>query len=259
MMLRGLWNAATGMRAQQQKIDVTANNIANVNTTGFKKKSTLFSDLVYQSIERKGNAVAPAGAGENPATVGVGIAVASIRSDFRPGTYLQTEKATDFAIAGEGYFRISLPDGRTAYTRDGGFTKDGEGNLVTQRGFHLQFPTLPAGEYELTVSPDGIVTAVFPDEDTVTLGTLELAYFTNANGLEQIGDNLLQATAASGEPVVGMQTERSQIIQGYLEGSNVDLGEEMVQLLISQRAFELSSRALRTADEMWGMANQLRR
>ncbi|MDW7650996.1 MAG: flagellar basal-body rod protein FlgG [Bacillota bacterium] len=258
-MLRGLWNAATGMRAQQQKIDVTANNIANVNTTGFKKKSTVFRDLVYQSIERKGNAAAPARAGQNPSTVGVGSAVASIRSDFAPGSYVQTDRSADLAIVGEGFFQVTLPAGRTAYTRDGGFSRDSAGHFVTQRGLELVFPDLPGGEYDIHISPEGTVTAVYPNEETLVLGSLELAYFSNPHGLEQIGDNVLAATEASGEPAVGIQAGNTRVLQGYLEGSNVDLGEEMVRLVTGQRAFELNSRALRTADEMWSIANQLRR
>jgi flagellar basal-body rod protein FlgG len=258
-MLRGLWNAATGMRAQQTKIDVVANNIANVNTNGYKKKDVSFQDLVYQSIERKGNAVMPAAQGEKKAVVGVGSRVSGIRSNMRPGMYLQTDSPLDLAIVGDGYFRVLLPDGREGYTRDGNFRFDGDGNVVTSQGYRVFFPELPAGgEYKISTSPDGTVT-VTNGEETFLAGQISLAYFNNVNGLEQLGENLLVATPAAGEAVISPVRNDTQLMQGYLESSNVDLAEEMVQLMISQRAYELSSRALRTADEMWGMANQMRR
>jgi flagellar basal-body rod protein FlgG len=246
------------MKTQQQKIDVTANNIANVNTPGYKKKTTIFHDLVYQALERRGNAVAPAEAGGKPSTVGVGAAGA-IRSDLRPGNYLLTEKDLDVAIVGDGYFRVALPNGETAYTREGGFSLDGDRSVVTTRGYRVLMPELPAGEYKLQISPEGLVSAAYPDGETVLLGSLELARFNNPHGLAQLGDNLLAATAASGEAQVGAPGDNTVLMQGYLESSNVDLSEELVQMIVSQRAFELNSRALRTADEMWGIANQIRR
>lgn len=259
MMLRGLWNAATGMRSQQTKIDVAANNIANVNTNGYKKKDVTFQDLVYQSIERKGNAVLPAAQGEKKATVGAGSRVSEIRSNMRPGMFLQTESPFDLAIVGEGYFRVLLPDGREGYTRDGSFRRDGDGNLVTSQGYRVIFPELPAGgEYSISTAPDGQVT-VTEGEEIFLAGEISLAYFNNVNGLEQLGENLFVATPAAGQAVISSPRNDTTLMQGYLESSNVDLAEEMVQLMISQRSFELSSRALRTADEMWGIANQMRR
>lgn len=258
-MLRSLWNAASGMRAQQEKIDVTANNIANVNTTGFKKKTTIFHDLLYQSLERRGNAVAPAAAGGRPSTVGVGSAVAAVRSDLRAGSYLQTGRALDLAVVGEGFFRVELADGSIAYTRDGGFSLDAAGNLVTAQGQRVLFPALPLGQQEISVSPQGMVFAVEPDGDQVVLGTVTLAYFNNPHGLEQLAGNLLLATEASGEAENRAPGNGTRLMQGYLEGSNVDLSEELVSLMASQRAFQLNSRALRTSDEMWSLANQLRR
>lgn len=258
-MLRGLHNAASGLKAQQQKMDVTAHNIANVNTTGYKKKDTLFQDLVYQSIARKGNAVVPPAQGQNPVSAGVGSAVAAVRSDLRAGTFLQTDRKLDLAIVGDGYFRVLLPDETMAFTRDGGFSKDTDGNLVTSKGHRVLFPPLPEGEYELVVTPGGECYAQFPAGEQVHLGRLELAYFANPRGLEQTGDNLLAATANSGAAQLGMRTESTKLMQGYLEGSNVNLSEEMVQLITSQRSFAINSRALRTVDEMWSIANQLRR
>lgn len=258
-MLRGLWNASAGMRAQQQKIDVTANNIANVNTVGYKKKNTVFQDLVYQSIERRGNAVAPAGAGAPPSSVGAGSAVAGIRADLRPGSYVHSGRALDLAIVGDGYFQVTLPDGQTGYTRAGTFTLDGSGGIVTDHGYRVAFPQLPQGDYELLVSSEGLVSAVYPDEEPVALGTISLAYFANPQGLTNVGDNVLLATEASGVAENAVPGESTRLMQGYFESSNVDLSEEMVKLVTSQRAFELNSRALRTSDEMWSIANQIRR
>lgn len=274
-MLRGLWNAASGMRAQQTKIDVVANNIANVNTTGYKKKDVSFGDLVYQSIERKGNAVMPAARGENKALAGVGSRVSEIRSNMRAGLYLQTDSPLDLAIVGDGYFRVLLPDGREAYTRDGNFRRDLDGNIVTSQGYRVIFPELPVDAgYNISIGSDGMITlpagtgdsiesdeaaAVPEGDEMLQVGEILLAYFNNPSGLESLGENLLVATPAAGEAVISSVRDDTKLMQGYLESSNVDLAEEMVQLMISQRAFELNSRALRTADEMWGMANQIRR
>jgi flagellar basal-body rod protein FlgG len=246
------------MRSQQQSIDVTANNISNINTTAFKQKNAVFSDLVYQSIERRGNAVAPAGAGQAPVAAGSGVRVAAIRSDMRPGTLISTGRNFDFAIIGEGLFRLRLPDGSEAYTRDGNFRLDGEGNLVTSQGFRVIFPALPQDGQEVVVAPTGEVKVKTATGETVA-GRLELAYFNNPQGLLQLGDNLFQATAAAGAATVSPVRNGEGIRQGYLERANVDLAGEMVRLITGQRAFSLAARALLTADEMWAAANQLRR
>lgn len=257
-MLRSLSSAVAGMKARQQSIDVTANNIANVNTTGFKRKRVAFTDLVYQSMERRGNAVAPAGEGRPPAVAGTGVGVSAIRSDMRPGTYLETGRKLDFAVVGDGFFRVQLPDGQEAYTRDGSFQLDGEGQVVTGQGFRVIFPTLPQGERELLVAPTGAVAVKSGGQETA-VGRLELAYFNNPQGLLRIGDNLLLHSEAAGPTRVAPPEERDAVRQGYLETANVELSEEMVRLFADQRAFELSARALRTAEEMWATANQLRR
>jgi flagellar basal-body rod protein FlgG len=257
-MLRSISAAVSGMRSQQQSIDVSANNIANVNTTAFKQKAALFSDLVYQSVERRGNAVAPAGEDRSPVVAGSGVRVTAVRSDMRPGTVIATGRNLDFAISGEGFFRVQLPDGREAYTRDGNFNLDGEGNLVTGRGFRVIFPALPPDVQEVRVTPSGEVTIRTAAAETAA-GRLELAYFNNPQGLLQLGDNLLLATAAAGAATVSPVRDGAEIRQGCLENANVDLAGEMVRLIAGQRAFALSARALRTADEMWSDANQLRR
>ena len=259
-MLRSLSSAASGMRARQQSMDVTANNIANVHTTGFKKKTAVFADLVYQTIERRGNAVAPAGEGQITASAGSGVNVSAVRSDMSSWMYLETGRNLDFAITGDGFFRVQLPDGREAYTRDGNFRLDGEGNVVTAGGFQVLFPRLPQGEQELLVSPTGAATLKAGGQETgAAAGQLELAYFNNPQGLLQIGDNLLLQTEAAGAVRVAPPGENEKISQGYLETSNVELSAEMVRLILDQRAFGLSSRALQATDEMWAIANQLRR
>lgn len=257
-MLRSISGAASGMRSQQQSIDVTANNIANVNTTAFKQKTAVFSDLVYQPIERRGNAVAPSDAGRPPVVAGTGVRVAAVRSDMRPGVVIFTGRNLDLAITGEGFFRVRLPDGREAYTRDGNFRLDSEGNVVTGRGFRVIFPALPPDGQEVLVAPSGEVTVKTAAAETAA-GRLELAYFNNPQGLLQLGDNLLLTTEAAGTATVSPVRNGTEIRQGYLENANVDLAGEMVRLIAGQRAFTLSARALRTADEMWASANQLRR
>jgi flagellar basal-body rod protein FlgG len=258
-VLRGLQNAASGLRAQQLKIDVIAHNIANVNTYGFRNKTAVFQDLVYQSMEKKGIAVMPAPAASARVSAGSGSSVATVRSDQRAGNYLQTGRNLDLALAGEGYFHVLLPGGGDAYTRDGNFRFDGEGNVVTALGYRVVFPELPAGENRLEIDLNGAVTVINGEGEAILAGQLELAYFNNPHGLEQLGDNLLVATQAAGEVSYGAPVQGVEVIQGFLESSNVDLSEEMVRLVISGRAFELNSRALRTADEMWSIANQMRR
>jgi len=258
MMLRSIAGAASGMRSQQQNIDVTANNIANVNTIAFKQKTALFSDLVYQVIERRGNAVAPAEAGQAPVAAGTGVRVSAVRSDMRPGILIETGRKLDLAIEGGGFFRVRLPDGREAYTRDGTFRLDSAGNVVTSRGYQVIFPTLPQDGQSLLVAPTGEVTVITAAGETAA-GRLELAYVNNPQGLLQLGDNLLLTTEASGAATVSPVRDGAQIRQGFLENANVDLAGEMVRLIAGQRAFALSARALRTADEMWASANQLRR
>jgi flagellar basal-body rod protein FlgG len=165
----------------------------------------------------------------------------------------------DVAVVGEGFFRVQLPDGRIAYTRDGSFSLDAAGNLVTAEGKRVIFPGLPVGQQEINISPQGQVFAVEADGDQVAVGTVTLAFFNNPQGLEHLGGNLLLATEASGEAENRAPGNATKLMQGYLESSNVDLSEELVNLLASQRAFELNSRALRTSDEMWSIANQIRR
>lgn len=256
-MLRGLKNAASAMRARQHKMDTIANNIANANTTGFKRKDVLFSDLLYQNIERPGNAVKSQG--QKPIVSGAGLQPLAIRTDLRSGYFMETRGKFDFAIVGDGYFRIELPSGEEAYTRDGSFTADGKGNLLTGDGYRVIFPQLPEEECEISVTADGEVTALYANGETKTLGRIELAIFANPHGLSHQEHNLYTATAASGASEAPNTNIQTNLRQGWLESSNVSLTEEMTQLITGQRGFELSARAMRTFDEMLAMANQLRR
>lgn len=256
-MLRGIKSAASALTAQQLKLDVTAHNVANLNTTAFKKKDVQFKDLLYQDIARRGNAVLPGT--EKPITAGSGTAMSAIRTDTRDGISQTTGRELDFAIIGPGYFRVLLPDGSEAYTRAGEFQKDSEGYLVTPQGHRVLFPQLPAEEHELRVSEEGIVSAVTPAGEVIILGQITLAYFPNPTGLVQLGDNLFAASPASGEPRIAQPGPDTRIKQFALEGSNVDLIGEMTNMIVSQRSFSLNARALQTLDEMLQTANNIRR
>lgn len=256
-MLRGLSNAASALVAQQLKLDVTANNVANLNTTAFKKKDVQFKDLLYQEEARRGNAVLPAA--EKPVTAGTGTAMSAIRTDLSDGVFQVTGRELDFAVVGPGYFRVQLPDGSEAYTRAGEFRKDGDGFLVTPQGYRVQMPQLPAEEHEFRISEDGIITAITPAGEVIPLGQVMLAYFDNPAGLIKLGGNLYAASPASGEPRIEQPGPNTQIKQFALEGANVDLIVEMTNLIVGQRNFSLNARALQTLDEMMQTANNIRR
>lgn len=258
-MLRGIKNATSALIAQQQRLDVTANNIANLNTTGYKKKELLFKDLIYQETAGRGRAVSPAVENQKPAVAGTGTAMVAIRPDLSDGFCLETGREFDFAITGQGYFRIILPDGSEAYTRAGDFRKDSEGYLVTAQGYQLQLPQLPPEEHTLKITTDGYITATTAGGDILELGRLELAYFDNPAGLLHLGHNLFAASPASGAARITPPEEGTIIRQGYLENANVELSAEMIAMLTSQRSFSLSARSLQTLDEMMNIANNIRR
>jgi len=258
-LLRAISNATSALLAQQQKLDVTAHNIANLNTTGFKKKELLFRDLIYQEIAGRGRAVVPTAENQKPVSSGTGVAMLAIRPDLSDGNYLETGRELDLAISGPGYFRVILPDGSEAYTRAGDFRKDSEGFLVTAQGYQLPLQQLPAEEHSLKITADGYVTAITAGGEIVDLGRLELAYFDNPAGLLNLGQNLFASSPASGPARIAPPQERTVIRQGYLENANVELSAEMTSLLTSQRNFALMSRSLRTFDEMMDIANNMRR
>jgi flagellar basal-body rod protein FlgG len=258
--MRALYTAATGMRAFQSKIDNIANNLANANTTGFKKVREGFEDLVYQRMNAGGGEQG-ASAG-NAMQLGSGARLAALTRDFSNGDTVVTNNATDLLIDGDGFFVVESPGGEQLYTRDGHFRADADGNLVDERGYRLSPGiTIPVGG-TLVVGSDGTVSADVTSEtgtERVSLGTLELARFSNPSGLEAAGGNLFRATTSSGEAAIGTPGEEGNggILQGALEGSNVDVAEELVAMITAQRSYELSSKVITKADEMMQAAVNL--
>ena len=261
-MLRALRTAALGMTAQQQFVDNTANNLSNVNTTGFKRSTVVFQDLLYQTVRAAGQ-----GEGEGAAAaelqMGHGAAAIATKRTFTQGSFSETGNNLDFAIGGAGFFQVHQPDGSIGFTRDGQFALSAEGQIVTQTGLAIEPDILvPPETVELHVSQDGIVMARLQGEtDPVELGQIELARFTNPAGLRAVGGNLFVPTDASGEPTIGTpgQEGLGVVRQGFTEASNVDVVQEMVNLIQAQRAYEINSKMVTTSEEMLQMANQMKR
>lgn len=259
-MIRALWTASSGMQSQQVNMDVIANNLANVNSTGFKKSRADFQDILYQTSKAAGTGVAGS---EVPTgiQVGLGSRVAAVQKVFTSGDFQQTENELDLAIEGPGFFQVTLPDGTAAYTRAGAFKKDSTGQIVTSDGYPL-FPEIvvPENATSITIGSDGTVDAVLDNESTpTTLGEIELVRFGNSAGLSSLGRNLYAETLNTGTPVTGVPGEVGfgTLSQGFLEGSNVNIMEEMVNMIAGQRAYEVNSKAIQTADEMLQMTSQL--
>jgi flagellar basal-body rod protein FlgG len=265
-MMRALYSAASGMKAQQMNVDNISNNIANVNTTGFKRGRADFQDLLYEQIKIAG--MQSEGGNETPVGIqmGHGVGVGSISKIFSQGVQKSTEQPTDFAIVGDGFFEVQLPDGSSAYTRAGDFHVDANRRLLTANG-HSLVPeiTLPDGynpQTDPSVSPDGTVFVRNPDTGEVeNAGNINLTSFVNPAGLEAIGDNLFLATQASGDPRTGTPgTEGLGIIRGgHLEFANVKIVDEMVDLIIAQRAYEVNSKSIQASDDMLQTANNVKR
>jgi flagellar basal-body rod protein FlgG len=260
-MIRALFTAATGMNAQQTNIDNVAHNLANVNTTGFKKSRIEFEDLVYQQTKAPGTPTSTTG--ETPVGLETGLGVRAVASsrNFGRGNMRVTNGPVDMAIEGDGMFQVLMPSGETAYTRAGAFHLSAEGTLVTAEGYPL-LPqvTVPANTTTIVISKAGIVSATIAGQAAAQeVGTIELASFRNSAGLSALGGNLFQATSASGEATVGPAGDdgRGTIAQGYLEDSNVSVVEEMVNMILGQRAYEANSKVVRTADDMLAQANAL--
>ncbi|WP_420456814.1 flagellar basal-body rod protein FlgG [Rubrivirga sp.] len=260
-MLRALRTAALGMSAQQLSVDNTANNLANANTTGFKRSRVAFQDLLYQRVRAAGgeDGAAP------PADLQLGhgaIAVATVGT-FTQGGLSETGNALDLAVNGAGFFAVQMPDGSRTYTRDGAFTLTAEGLLVTQSGFTVE-PGIevPPDALDVQVQADGTVRALLPGEtEPVELGQIELARFQNPAGLRALGGNLFAQTEGSGDPIVAPPGEDGvgTVHQGFLEASNVDVVQEMVDLIASQRAYELNSKMVQAGEEMLQIANGVKR
>ncbi len=248
-MLRALHTAATGMDAQQRKIDTTANNIANVNTTGFKKSRAEFQELLSQQIR-------PAGQGQGPAgvDVGLGVKTAATTRSFSQGALESTENPLDVAIEGSGFFPVQNEQGEMLYTRAGNFKVNQDGELVTADGMSL-VPNIvvPQDATSISIERNGTVSVMLPgDTEPVEVGQLEVASFTNPAGMRSLGRNLFAATQASGQAQLSRPGEQGtgELSQGFLEGSNVQIVTEMIDMIVSQRAYEINSKVIRTADEM---------
>lgn len=262
-MIRALYSAASGMYAQQLGVDTIANNLANVNTTGYKKSKVEFQDLIYQTLRAAGVSSVEGVMVPTELQIGHGVRPVTIQKNFSQGPPISTENPLDVAIMGMGFFQIGMPDGTISYTRDGSFKINNEGALVTSDGFYLEPEiSIPFDSTAVNISNDGIVSVlVVGTTEPSEVGQLELAKFINSAGLKNIGQNMYYPTEASGEPLLGVAGTEGfgQINQGYLEGSNVKVVEEMVNMIVAQRAYELNSKSIRTSEEMLQMANNIKR
>ena len=261
-MLKGMRTAASGMVAQQMNVDNIANNLANVNTTGFKRSKLEFQDVLYQNFRRAGSTTAIGAQVPTNLAIGYGTrAVATVR-DYTSGDLILTGNPLDLSISGTGFFQIILPDGSFNYTRDGAFKLTAEGRIVTSDGFFLEPEiTIPQDATQISIGIDGEVTVLLVGEDIPqSLGQLELARFINPAGLTAVGRNLFTISSASGLPIVGNPSRDGlgKIDQGYLELSNVKVVDEMVNMIVAQRAYEINSRTIKTSDEMAQIINNLK-
>ncbi|MGD9210076.1 MAG: flagellar basal-body rod protein FlgG [Desulfobacteraceae bacterium] len=262
-MIRSLWTAATGMQAQTLNIDVIANNLANVNTTGFKRMRADFQDLLYETMRPPGMASSADTTVPTGIQLGHGARPAATQKLFIQGDFQHTQNDLDMAIEGDGFFQVLQPNGEIAYTRSGSFKIDNEGRIVTSDGFPMEPEiVLPQDSIAISVSTDGIVSALLAGESTpVEVGNIELARFINPAGLDNIGRNLFLPTDASGDVETGTAGEDGfgTIAQGYLEMSNVSVVDEMVNMITAQRAYEINSKAIQASDDMLQVASNLRR
>lgn len=261
--MRSLYTASTGMIAQQLQIDVTSNNIANVNTIGYKKGRAEFADLMYQSMQYAGAATSSTTMAPNGLEIGLGVRPTSVQKMFTQGNFKETGNDLDVTITGNGFFQVQMPDGTTAYSRNGSFKLDANGTVVTADGYPL-IPQLviPADATKVSISTDGTVSVLQPGQTALQqIGQIELATFINPAGLHALGDNNYVNTTASGDALVGVPgTEgRGSTRQGFVEMSNVQLVEEMTDLITGQRAYEANSKAILTSDEMLSTVNQLKK
>jgi len=264
MSTRSLRTAASGMFAQQYNIEVIANNIANMNTTAFKKNKAEFSDLMYQEVPTSSisNSGDTAESSESRIQLGNGVQPVSTQKLFSQGDIQPTYNQLDFAINGEGFFQVKKPDGTFAYTRDGSFKVNSDGQLVTTLGFRVE-PEISLTEdtMELIIARDGSIRITETDGKSFSLGDVQLIRFMNPGGLKAMGDNLYEETGASGVPIYGTGGANGfgEIHQGFLESSNVDIVNEMIAMISAQRAYEINSKTVKTVEEMMTMANNLKR
>ena len=262
-MMRAIRTAATGMKAQEVRVDVISNNLANVNTSGFKKSQAQFQDLLYQTMRPAGVVEYEGQMVPTELQVGHGVKLSSTQKMFTQGTTYKTDNELDAAISGEGFFQIMMPDGNLGYTRDGNFEISADGILVTSEGLPLQPQiTIPQNATDINIGADGNVDVILPGQvQPQNVGRIELARFINPAGLRNIGDNLFLETVASNTPILGnpAENEFGSIEQGYLELSNVSVVDELVDLISAQRVYELNSRGISIADNMMQVAGNIGR
>jgi len=259
-MLRAFSTAATGMTAQQMMVDVIANNLANINTTGFKRSQINFQDLLYVAMQEPGTEVASGLNSPSGLEIGSGVRAASTVKVYTSGELQNTDRPLDIAIRGEGFLQVSMPDGTIRYTRDGALQTNANGELVTQTGYLIEPAiSVPTDAVSISVEKDGGVNVTDVSGSQSVVGTLQLARFANPAGLSSEGDNLLTETEASGTPTTGMpgQNGFGSIQSGFLEKSNVQMVTELVNLITAQRAYETNSRAIKAGDEMLRTANNV--
>jgi flagellar basal-body rod protein FlgG len=262
-MMQSLNTAATGMVAQQLNLDTISNNLANVNTNAFKSQRAEFQDLIYQNYRLSGATAGGSAVQPVAMQVGLGTQFSSTSSNFAAGPLQSTNNPLDLAIAGEGFFKVELPTGQTAYTRDGSFKINASGELVTNDGYLIQPNiTIPAGSTAITVAANGQVSALVPGQnDPQQLGQIKIELFPNEGGLTRVGQNLFTAGGASGDPqeVTPGEAGSGNIQSGFLEGSNVEIVTEMVRMITAQRAYEINSKAIQSADDMLALVNNMKR
>jgi len=260
-MLRGLWSAASGMAAQKLAIDVISNNLANANTVGFKKSRSDFQDLMYQTISQAGSVTSAGSQIPSGIHIGMGTMPVGVQKMFLQGDFKETKNELELAIEGKGFFKV-MSNGEELYTRAGNFKLDADGNLCTPNGDTLQPQiTIPSDAVSISIDKTGTVTVFDPEGTGTSLGVIELYTFPNASGLFSLGHNLYRPTDASGEAIYGVPGSDGvgTLAQGFLEMSNVDVVEEMVAMIMAQRAYEINSKAIQTADNMLQIANNIKR
>ncbi|MDM7941017.1 MAG: flagellar basal-body rod protein FlgG [Hydrogenophaga sp.] len=260
-MINSLMISKTGMQAQQTQLDVISNNLANVSTNGFKRATAVFEDLMYQNLRQVGANTAEQAELPTGLQVGLGVRTVATSRNFTQGSLQQSGNALDLAVNGGGFFQVQMPDGTTGYTRDGSFQLDAQGRMVTSSGYPLTAGiTLPAESQSITVSSDGVVTAKLPGNPVPQqVGNIELANFINSAGLEPLGQNLFAESLASGNPITGAPGSAGlgTVMQGMVETSNVNVVQELVTMIQTQRAYEMNSKAIQTSDQMLQRLSQM--
>lgn len=264
-MMRALWTAASGMNGEQTHIDTIANNLANINTTGFKRSRAEFEDLLYQTARLAGTPSSEISQYPTGIQVGLGVRPSATQKFYTQGNLQQSGNVLDIAIENEGFFGITLPDGTQAYTRDGTFKIDSNREIVSSQGYRLNPPIVLPDNFQattLTIAPDGLVTVkVAGNDDPIEVGQLFLYRFINPAGLTNLGENFVKVSPASGPAVQGTPSQDGygKVLQGFLEMSNVNAVQEMVDMIVAQRAYEFNSKAIQASDSMLGTANALKR